>query len=239
MSGHSKWAQIKRQKGAADVKKGALYTKLGHAIVLAVREGGKDAAMNVRLRLALEKAKEANMPSATIERALKRGAGESASGAPPERVVYEGFGPAGAALLIEAVTDNKNRTINEVRHVLAAHGGSLGASGSVQWLFEQHGVITLGKSGVTEAEELQLIDAGADDIQNTDDGVMVLTAPDALDAVKTKIAALSMPVASAELSLLPKTDGPTLDAGSAAQLTRLLHELEALDDVSQVTTNAA
>lgn len=238
MSGHSKWAQIKRQKGAADVKRGALYTKLGHTIALAVREGGKDATMNGKLRLALEKAKSANMPSSTIDRAIKRGAGELAGGNAIEQVSYEGFGPGGIALIVETVTDNKNRTAAEVRRVLTKYGGSLGASGSVQWMFEPRGVLTVAHNGLREEDELAIIDAGAVDIVQDAENYTIRTKPEDIDKVRVSLQHHGIPAESAEVAFVPKTLWTVPDDPTSKQALRLIEELESIDDVARVTTNA-
>lgn len=238
MSGHSKWAQIKRQKGAADVKRGALYTKLGHAIALAVREGGKDTTMNGKLRLALERAKSANMPNETIERAIKRGAGELVGSAPIEQVVYEGYGPAGLAVMIEAVTDNKNRTTAEVRRALTKYGGSLGAAGSVQWMFASRGVLNAARTELREEDELAIIDAGAEDVVKDADGVRIRTKPEDVERVQASLRDRGITVDSADIVLIPKTHWTVPDEHVGAQALSLIEELERIDDVARVTTNA-
>ncbi len=238
MSGHSKWSQIKRQKGVADVRRGALYTKLGHAVALAVREGGKDPTMNMKLRLALEKAKQANMPNATIERAIKRGAGELGAKDAIAQVTYEGFGPGGVALMIETVTDNKNRTAAEIRHLFSSHGGTTGSQGSVQWMFDTRGKIFLTTTSLTDEQELALIDAGMQDVKQHESGVLLLTRADALENVKTCVERLGLPFEDAELGLVPKTPSDPLQAEERKKLQILIEELESLDDVTAVTTNA-
>ncbi len=239
MSGHSKWAQIKRQKGAADAKKGALYTKLGHAIALAVREGGKDPAMNVKLRLALDKAKASNMPNATIDRAIARGAGEGADQQMLEEVLYEGFAPGSSALLVEAVTDNRNRTNAEIRRIISKAGGSLGSSGSVQWQFESAGEIFLTTTALTDEQELLLIDAGADDISRETEGTVVRTKPDKLEDVKRAAEKNSLAVENAEIGWVPKTPVTPKSDAQREQIQCLVATLEELDEVTRVTTNAA
>lgn len=238
MSGHSKWAQIKRQKGTADSKKAARYTKLGHTIALAVRDGGKDAAMNPGLRLALEKAKMANMPSATIERAIKRGAGELGNGAILEEVAYEGFGPGGIAVLVEAVTDNKNRTAADIRKTFSAYGGNMGSAGSVRWMFVPRGVIMVPQHELSEEQELTIIDAGADDVARTDEGLVIYTKPESLDAVRERLCAYDMPPSSAEVTLFPKNTVDIPDDATVEKLSVFLDTVESLDEVNKIVTNA-
>lgn len=237
MSGHSKWSQIKRQKGAADVKKGALYTKLGHAIALAVRESGKDPSMNFKLRLALDKAKESNMPNSTIERAIARGAGEGPGQQVMEEVLYEGFAPGGSALLISAVTDNKNRTNGDIRNVLTKSGGSLGSSGSVQWRFDNVGIVELTVPAISDEQELALIDAGAEDIQQDEGKVIVQTKPDHLELVKRTADQQKLPVDNAEIAWIPKNEVTTTPE-QREHIQKIIDLLEAIDDVTSVTTNA-
>lgn len=233
MSGHSRWAQIKRQKGSADQKRGALYTKIGHTIALAVRQGGKDPAMNASLRLVVEKARAANMPASTIERAIKRGAGELGDAKTLEQAMYEGFGPGGIALIIEAVTDNKNRTSGDVRHLLTKFGGSLGATGSVQWMFEPRGYLQLDLAHPTQEQELALIDAGAQDAEESDDGYVVWTKPEELEVVKKQLERTGFTIKSSDSVLLPKTT-----ASASESVDALVEALEEIDEVTRVTTNA-
>ncbi len=237
MSGHSKWAQIKRAKGANDQKRGQLFTKLGREISVAARAGGADPAGNARLRLAVERAREANMPMDTIQRAIQRGAG-GGEGAQLEEVTYEGYGAGGAALLIEATTDNRNRTVAEVRATLTRGGGSLGEAGSVAWNFEQRGVILIEVDGKQDPEELALkaIDAGADDFSTEGGELEVLTEPSLVDEVRSALEEAGGKVASAEITMVPKTQ-VDLPTEQAAQVLRLVEKLEDLDDVSRVYTN--
>ncbi len=237
MSGHSKWAQIKRQKGAADVKRGALYTKLGHALALAVREGGRDPAMNVKLRLALERARAANMPNTTVERAIQRGAGELAGQAPPEQIVYEGYGPGGTALLVQTLTDNKNRTASELRHLFAEHGGTLAGAGSVQWMFTPRGVVRMQETTLTPEQELACIDAGTDDVQAQEDGVVLFCAPAAMDVVRRVAEKAGLSVVSAEVESVPSTAAPEPSDNDARRFFGLVAALEENDDVVKVITN--
>jgi YebC/PmpR family DNA-binding regulatory protein len=236
VSGHSKWAQIKRQKGAADVKRGQLFTKLGREITVAAREGGPDPDGNPRLRQAIQRAREAAMPADTIERAIKRATGGTDSGA-LEEVVYEGYGPGGAAILVQALTDNRNRAVAEIRSAFTRAGGSLGESGCVAWLFEPRGVIAIERNN-RDPDELGLlaIDAGAEDVRDEGDILEVLTQPGDLEAVRAALEAQGLRIASAETALVPKTSVP-LDERNAAATLRLMERLEELDDVQRVYTN--
>jgi YebC/PmpR family DNA-binding regulatory protein len=236
MSGHSKWAQIKRQKGAADAKRGQLFTKLGREIAIAAREGA-DPDANARLRLAVQRARDANMPMDTIERAIKRGAG-AGEGAHYQEVVYEGYGPSGVAMLVEALTDNRNRAAAEIRSVFTRNGGNLGEAGSVRWLFEPKGVITVETDGA-DADEVALvaIDAGADDVQVDVRFLEVYTEPSQLEAVRDALEGAGITVASSESAMIPKTSVP-LDERAAEQTIRLIERLEELDDVHHVYTNS-
>jgi YebC/PmpR family DNA-binding regulatory protein len=240
MSGHSKWSTIKHQKGAADAKRGVLFTKLSREIALAVREGGgADPDMNFKLRLALDRAKGSNMPQDSISRAVKRGAGEGADGESLEQVTYEGYGPGGGAILLQAVTTNRNRTAADVRSAFNRGGGNLGESGCVAWNFDLRGVVTVDIDDEERAEELGLlaIDAGAEDIQ-MDEGVLEIYSPiESLQEVQKFIEAESVAVRSAEMSMVPKT---TIALGDkeAEQTLRLLDTLEDLDDVQKAFTNA-
>jgi YebC/PmpR family DNA-binding regulatory protein len=236
MSGHSKWSQIKRQKGAADAKRGQLFTKLGREITVAAREGGGDPDGNPRLRLAIQRAREANMPMDTIERAVKRGSG-GAEGVTLEEIVYEGYGPGGAAILIEALTDNRNRSVADIRNALSRGGGNLGESGCVAWLFDARGVIAVDFNG-DDPDELALkaIDAGADDVRVDDNLLEIYTEPGDLESVRLALQDEQVKVASAETAMVPKT---TLEADpkDAVAVLKLMERLEDLDDVQRVYTN--
>ena len=241
MSGHSKWSTIKHQKGAADAKRGALFTKLSRDIALAVREGGgADPDMNFRLRLALDRAKGSNMPMDSINRALKRGSGEGGDGPDAlEQVTYEGYGPGGGAILLQAVTSNRNRTASDVRAAFNRGGGSLGESGCVAWNFDLRGVVTVDMDDEEQGEELGLlaIDAGAEDIQ-IDEGVLeVYTPVEALQSVQRSLQDEGTNIRSAELSMVPKTT-VLLPDKEAEQTLRLLDALEELDDIQKAFTNA-
>ncbi len=238
MSGHSKWSQIKRQKGVADDKRGQLFTKLGREVTVAARQGGGDPATNARLRLAIERARDANMPKDNMERAIKRGTGADEGAAALQEVVYEGYGPGGIAILVEALTDNRNRTVSDIRSLFSKAGGSLGEAGSVAWQFELRGLIALDTAG-TDAEELALraMDSGAEDVTVDDDSVEVLTRPDQLEAVRRALEEANVAIASAEISQMPKST-IALDARQAGQTLRLLDRLDELDDVQRVSSNA-
>jgi YebC/PmpR family DNA-binding regulatory protein len=235
MSGHSKWANIKRQKGAADAKRGQLFTKLAREIIVAAREGGVNLDSNFRLRLAVQKARDSNMPSDNIERAIKKGSGEGGAGTLAE-VTFEGYGPSGIAILVETLTDNRNRTVQDVRRLFTRHGGNLGESGCVSWLFESRGVITVeGNTSDAEGIALRAIDAGAEDVKTEDSYVEIYTQPQDLEKIR-KVVEEKEHVVSAELSRMPKTM-VVLDENKAVQALNFLDELEALDDVQRVFSN--
>jgi len=237
MSGHSKWAQIKRQKAVVDARRGQLFTKLSREITVAVREGGRDPDLNRRLRLAIERAKDNNMPQDVIERAIKRGTGEL-EGATLVEANYEGYSPGGAAILLQVLTDNPNRTVAEIRHLFERAGGSLGEKGCVSWLFETKGVINLDPAG-NDPEELALlaIDAGAEDVKVEDEVVEVYTRPEDLERVHRELAERGLRVSLAEISLIPQ-NYVRLDEKVALQALRLLEKLEEVDGVQRVFTNA-
>ncbi len=236
MSGHSKWSQIKRQKGVADTRRGQLFTKLAREITLAARQGGTDPEMNARLRLAVQRAKNQNMPLDGIERAIKRASGPS-EGAALAEITFEGYGPGGAAILVQAVTDNRNRTLSEVRNAFTRGGGNMGESGCVSWLFESKGVL-VADAGQVSAEELALsaIDAGADDVKVEDDSVEIYTKPEDLEAVRETLEP-GFAISSVDISLVPTTV-IKLDDKAALQTLKLLDKLEELDEVQHVFSNA-
>jgi YebC/PmpR family DNA-binding regulatory protein len=238
VSGHSKWSTIKHKKGAADAKRGKLFTKLSKAIIVAAKEGGPDPAGNLSLQNAIEKAKSYSMPKDTIERAIARGAGTDADAAAFETIVYEGYGPEGVAVLVEALTDNRNRTASDVRHLFTKHGGNLGATGAVAWQFERRGIVLVG-AGDADEDELVLLaaDAGADDIELDGSAFQVSTAPEALSAVRQAIEGAGFTVESAELSMIPKTTVAIDDESTAKQVIRLVEGLEENDDVQDVYAN--
>ena len=238
MSGHSKWSTIKHQKGAADAKRGQLFTRLTKEIAVAAKSGGGEVDMNPRLRLAVQQARHNNMPLDNIERAIKRATGQLDGQVELEELVYEGFGPGGAAILVVAVTDNRNRASSEVRNVFDRNNGKMGQVGSVGWMFEQKGVITL---ELTEAQieeaELLAIEHGAEDITNDDTSLEVRTAPQDFEAVRQALEGAGMTALSAEVTLVPTTQ-TGLDERAAEQTLKLLDRLEGLDDVQKVVTNA-
>jgi YebC/PmpR family DNA-binding regulatory protein len=235
MSGHSKWSQIKRDKGANDVKRGAVFTKMGREISVAARAGGADQDGNFRLRLAVERARAINMPLDTIKRAIEKATG-GGDGEQFEEITYEGYGPGGVAILIETATDNKNRTAADVRSILTKAGGQLAGSGSVAWQFEQRGVIVLTPGGDPDEMTLIAIDAGAEDVDTTGDQIEVLTKPNELEAVRRAIEAAGVKIESAELSMSAQ-NMVELELGKARQALRLIELLEDQDDVQRVTSN--
>ncbi len=242
MSGHSKWSTIKRAKGANDAKRGALFTKLARDITLAVQQGGGggDTDMNFRLRLAVDKARGNNMPADNIARAIKRGSGEGGEGAESfEEIIYEGYGPGGGAILLQALTPNRNRTAAEVRSTFSRAGGSLGESGCVAWNFETKGIVTVEVDDEDRADELSLvaIDGGAEDIKFEDGVLEIYTTPENLPAVQAAMVDEGVTLASSDISLVPKTT-IGLDGKAAEQTLKLLDNLEDLSDVQKAYTNA-
>ncbi len=236
MSGHSKWSQIKRQKGVADVKRGNLFTKAAREVMLAAKEGGPDPEANFRLRLAMDRARSVNMPKDSIQRAIERGGG-GGEGSQLESIVYEGYGPGGVSVMVEATTDNRNRTAGEIRAVFTRHNGKLGESGSVQWLFEQKGVIELdAPAGKVDDIELAAIDAGADDVAADRDLVTVYTAPRDFERIRKKLEETGLKIGSAELSMRP-TSTVRVEGDAAQKVIRLVEALEELDDVQMVHAN--
>lgn len=238
MAGHSKWAQIKHKKAHTDAKRGKIFTKIVKEISVAARLGGGDPEGNPRLRSAIEKAKEVNMPSENIKRAIMKGTGEI-PGATYEEVTYEGYGPGGVAILIEVLTDNKNRTVSEIRHILSKNNGSLGESGCVSWIFEKKGYILIEKSKVDEDTLMSIVlDAGAEDMKNDpkEENYEVITSPENLNAVKEAIERHGIPVSLAEITMLPKSYVP-IEGSTADQMIRLIDALEDNDDVQNVYAN--
>ncbi len=237
MSGHSKWSSIKHQKGAKDVQRGALFTKLAREISVAVRAGGSgDLEANYRLRLAVQKARGNNMPSDNIERSIKKALGAD-DNTTYDEVMYEGFGPGGAAILVQALTDNRNRTVSEVRSAFTKYGGNMGESGSVGWMFANRGVITIGVDGKDPDDvALMAIDAGASDVEPSDDLLEAYTEPQDLKAVEDAIRAMDLPIEEAALQYVPSMT-VALDDGQTVQALRLIEKLEELDDVQQVYSN--
>jgi len=235
MSGHSKWSTIKRKKGAADQKRGREFSKLIRVITSCVRKGGADPANNPALRTALDRARAINMPSDTINRAIKRGTGED-GGAAYEEITYEGYGPAGIALLIETLSDNRNRTTADVRHALTKYGGSLGETGCVQWMFTKKGVLLVAAAGADEDRLMEIaIDAGAEDVSREGEFFNITCQPADLESLKKTIGEAGFTIESAEVSMEPQT---TIDVGDkAAAVLKLMSALEELDDVQNVYSN--
>ena len=238
MSGHSKWSSIKHKKGAADTKRGKLFSKLSRAIIVAAREGGPDPAGNLALQNAIEKARSYSMPKDTIERAIAKGSGGGTEGSGFETVVYEGYGPEGVAVLVEALTDNRNRTASEVRHLFTKHGGNLGTTGAVAWQFERRGVVLVPADGIDE-EELLLAaaDAGADDVSLDGSSFVVSTAPESLAGVREALEEAGFALESAELAMIPSVTVAISDEGTARKVLRLVEGLEEADDVQDVYAN--
>jgi len=237
LSGHSKWASIKRKKGATDAKRGQLFSKLVRAIIVAARDGGPDPAANLALQNAIDKAREAAMPKENIERAIAKGAGTGADAAAYETVTYEGYGPGGVALFLEALTDNRNRTAADVRAAFTKSDGNLGESGSVAWLFERKGVILV--DGSADEDELMLTaaDAGAEDVEDDESSFRVTTAPENLHAVRAALEEAGVSIDSAEATMVPKTLVAIEDEVMARKVVRLMDELEENDDVQAVYSN--
>lgn len=236
MAGHSKWANIQYRKKAQDQKRGKLFTKLIREITVAARMGGGDADMNPRLRLAIDKALAANMPKDNVERAVKRGSGEQGSDQ-FEQVRYEGYGPGGVAVLVEGLTDNRNRTVAEVRHAFSKHGGNLGEDGSVAFLFNRQGVLTF-EPGSDEDRIMEVsIESGAEDVVTNEDGsIEVITAPEDYSAVKEALADAQLQPADADVTMRPVTSVP-VSVDDAVRTLKMLDMLEDLDDVQQVYSN--
>jgi YebC/PmpR family DNA-binding regulatory protein len=237
MSGHSKWSTIKHKKGAADAKRGRVFTKLIKEITMAARLGGGAPESNPRLRKAIDDAKAVNMPADNIKRGIQRGTGEL-PGVNYEEVTFEGYGPGGVAVLVEAMTDNQNRTLPEIRTIFSKNGGNLGQSGSVRFLFQKKGYLAIEKDKASEDDVMEAaIEAGAEDVTTTDQYHEVMTEPEAFNAVKTRLEEKKIPIAVSELSMIPTT-GVDLDQRKADQMMRLMEALEDHDDVQHVWANA-
>jgi YebC/PmpR family DNA-binding regulatory protein len=236
MSGHSKWHSIKHKKGALDAKRGKLFTKFIKEITVAARSGGGDPEGNARLRKAILDAKAGNMPNDTIDRAIRRGTGEE-EGVNYEEITYEGYGPGGVALMIQSMTDNRNRTVAEIRHIFSKNGGNLGESGSVGWMFEKKGYIVVDKSAKSEEELFDLaIEAGADDLRDDQDTFEIITSPDAFDGVLTAVKGAGIEPQVAEVEMMPQ-NYVRLEGGDARQMLKLMEALEDHDDVQKVSAN--
>jgi YebC/PmpR family DNA-binding regulatory protein len=236
MSGHAKWSTIKRKKGATDAKRGKIFTKLIKEITVAARFGGGDADANPRLRTAINAAKSENMPKDNIERAIKKGTGEL-EGTTYEEVVYEGYGPGGAAVLVESLTDNKNRAVADIRHVFSKSGGSLGEAGCVAWMFQKKGLLVLEKNGVDEETLMEVaLDAGAEDIRDEESTFEVITALGDYEGVKKALDEKALPYIVSEITMLPQST-VKLEGKEAEQMLRLMDGLEDSDDVQKVFSN--
>src|SRR5581483_6464417 len=238
MSGHSKWAQIKRKKGANDTKRGQAFTRLARDITIAVREGGSgDPDGNFQLRLAVDKARGANMPKENIERAIQRGLGNTGDGAQLEDISYEAYGPGGTALIVQVLTDNRNRAASEVRRVITRAGANLASSGSVAWMFEKRGIFTIPVQGKDAEElELELIDAGVDDVNADGSTIEAFVTPEHMRSVREELQKRNIPIENAEVTLVAKTPA-AVGPADAAKTMQLVEELEELDDVQRVITN--
>ena len=237
MSGHSKWSSIKHKKGATDAKRGKIFSKLNKEITVAARTGGGDPSANPRLRTAIQAAKSENMPKDNIERAIKKGTGEL-EGVNYEESTYEGYGPGGAAVLIESVTDNRNRAVADIRHILTKCGGNLGENGCVSWMFDSKGYIDVEKKAVDEDKLMETaIEAGAEDVREDNDSFEIITEPDDFESVKKAIDNASIPYVVAEITMLPQTM-LELKGKQAEQMIKLMETLEDCDDVQKVYTNA-
>lgn len=239
MSGHSKWANIKRRKAAVDAKKGAVFTKLGKELIAAAREGGGNPDINFRLRMAIDKARAANMPMDNIQRSIMKGTGEADEGTVYDEFAYEGYGPGGVAIMVDLMSENRNRTAQEMRHLFSRHGGNLGESGCVAWMFKKQGSIILAKENNTVTEDdlmLLALDAGAEDIRNEEDAYEVITAPGDLERVAKSLAEAGLKVAEAEVAMVPQST-VGLEGEAADKCLELIDALEEHEDVQHVYAN--
>lgn len=237
MSGHSKWSTIKHKKQAVDAKRGKIFTKLIKEITVAARMGGGDPSANPRLRSAIAAAKSENMPKDNLERAIKKGTGEL-EGVNYEEIVYEGYGPGGAAIIVEVLTDNKNRAVADIRHIFTKHNGNIGANGCVAWMFDKKGCIDIQKDGIDEEAVMEIsINAGAEDVLEEEKIFEIITAPEDFESVKDAIDNASIPYFSAEITMLPQTTS-SLTGKEAEQMFKLMESLDDCDDVQKVYTNA-
>ena len=237
MSGHSKWSTIKHGKAVTDARRGKLFTKLTKEIIIAAREGGPDSDANFRLRLAVQRAKDNNMPASNIERAINRATGADSDGTRMEEVMYEGYGPGGTAVLLQALTDNRNRTVSDIRSTFTKMGGNLAAAGAVAWQFEQKGVVVVETDEDPDELTLIAIDAGADDFETIDSTLHAYSPPDTLEALRRALADSGAEVRSSELTMVPTNTVP-LDDKTAKQTLNLLDQLEELDDTQKIFSNA-
>ncbi|HQA60948.1 MAG: YebC/PmpR family DNA-binding transcriptional regulator [Tepidanaerobacteraceae bacterium] len=237
MAGHSKWSNIKHKKAKMDAQKGKIYSRFSKLIIIAVREGGPDPNANSRLKDIIEKAKQANMPNDNITRAIKRGSGELGGG-DIEEIMYEGYGPGGVAILVDATTDNRNRTAGEMRHLFDKYGGNLGESGCVAWMFERKGLILIEKKDGIDVDEIMMlaIDSGAEDVEETEDSIVITTAVDSFEMVKNTLTESNIEIFSADLSFIPNSTISVSEEDNE-RLEKLLESLEDHDDVQNVYTN--
>lgn len=237
MSGHSKWANIKHKKAKTDAQKGKIYTKFSKMIIVAVREGGPDPNANSRLKDVIEKAKAANMPNENIARAIKRGSGEL-GGANYEEILYEGYGPGGVAVMLDVMTDNRNRTAAEMRHIFDKNGGNLGESGCVAWMFDKKGLIIIERSDDMDLDEIMMIaiDTGAEDVEEEEDSIEITTSPEDFETVKKALEDNGLTLASAEITYLPKST-VTLSGKDSEKMEKLIEAMEDHDDVQNIYTN--
>jgi YebC/PmpR family DNA-binding regulatory protein len=236
MSGHSKWHSIKHKKGALDAKRGKLFTKFIKEITVAARTGGGDPDANARLRKAISDAKAGNMPNDTIDRAIRRGTGEE-EGVHYEEITYEGYGPGGVALLIQSMTDNRNRTVAEIRHIFSKNGGNLGESGSVGWMFDKKGYLVVSKTAKPEEELFDIvIEAGADDLRDDEDNFEIITSPENFESVSAALKSAGIETQVAEVEMVPQ-NYIKLEGGDARQMLKLMEALEDHDDVQKVSAN--
>jgi YebC/PmpR family DNA-binding regulatory protein len=238
MSGHSKWSSIKHKKGAADAKRGKLFSKLSRAIIVAAKEGGPDPGGNLALQNAIEKARSYSMPKENIDRAIAKGSGADADASAFETVIYEGYGPSGVAVIVEALTDNRNRTASDVRHVFAKNDGNLGGSGAVSWLFERRGLILVNADGVDEDElTLAAAEGGADDVSLDGSSFQIVGPPESVATVREALERAGFTVEAAELTMVPKTTVQVASENDAKKILRLIDQLEDNDDVQDVYAN--
>jgi YebC/PmpR family DNA-binding regulatory protein len=236
MSGHSKWHTIKHKKGALDAKRGKVFTKLIKEITVAARVGGGDPDANARLRKAISDAKAANMPNDTIARAVRKGTGEE-EGVAYEEITYEGYGPGGVAVMVDSMTDNRNRTVAEIRHIFSKNGGNLGTAGAVNWMFEKKGYIVVTKDAKPEEELFEIVtDAGAEDLRDDEDNFEIITAPDDFDAVLEAVKSAGVEPQVADVEMVPK-EYKRLEGNEAKQMLKLMETLEDHDDVQKVSAN--
>ncbi len=239
MSGHSKWANIKHKKGKQDAVKGKVFTKIGRELIVAAKMGGGNPDANFRLKIAIQKAKSANMPNENIQRAIQRGAGGQDNN-DYEELTYEGYGPGGAAIMVDLLTDNRNRTAGEIRHIFSKNGGNLGETGCVSWMFKQKGVLTVNKESIRVSEDeliLLALDKGALDIESEEESFEIYTAPEDFQAVKEALEKEGLVIEDAEIAMIPETSVEVTDEEQAKRLLRLMDYLEEHDDVQESYTN--